>query len=166
MFTFTNIILILAATSTALIAGLFYSWQVSVTPGIARIGDKAYLESFQAMNRAILNPAFFASFIGTLILLSVATFLTYSNPVTPRFWLLLIATIFYAGGVFGVTMVGNVPLNEALDKINIGAATAEELAARRLTFEGPWNKLNLIRTWFNIGALVLVVIALLWRSED
>lgn len=166
MFTFTNIVLILAATSTALIAGLFYSWTVSVTPGIGRISDKAYLESFQAMNRAILNPAFFATFIGTLILLPLATILTYSNPITPRFWLLLIATIFYAAGVFGVTMAGNVPMNESLDKFNIAAASAEELAAKRLTFEAPWNRLNLIRTWFNIGAVVLVTIALMWRSED
>jgi uncharacterized membrane protein len=31
-------------------------------------------------------------------------------------------------GTFGVTMVGNVPLNDALGKFNIAGASAQELA--------------------------------------
>ena len=110
----STVILIITATATALIAGLFYAWSCSVVPGLARLNDAEYLASFQAMNRAILNPVFFASFMGTLVLLPLCTYLHYT-PGSVRFMLLLAASILYAVGVFGVTMAGNVPLNDMLD---------------------------------------------------
>ena len=57
-------LLIITAVFTGLMAGLFYSWSISVTPGIARLVDKEYLASFQAMNRAIINPLFIYMEIG------------------------------------------------------------------------------------------------------
>jgi uncharacterized membrane protein len=156
---FANIILLLAALATALIAGLFYSYSCSVNPGLGRLPDAAYLAAMQSINKAILNPLFFASFMGALILLPLATYLHYSQPIPSRFWLLLIATIIYAAGTFGVTMVGNVPLNEALDKFNLQSATVQEIANQRIKFEMAWNRLHSIRTIFNVIALVLVIIA-------
>jgi len=160
-----NLILWGTATLTALIAGLFYAWSCSVVPGIARLSDTHYLTSFQMMNRAILNPVFFMSFMGTLILLPVCTFMQYSQPVSLRFWLLLAATFLYVFGVFGVTMFGNVPLNNALDAFNIPAASPAELSAMRLRLEGPWNSLNNIRTLANILSLMLVIAACMVHAE-
>lgn len=73
-----NIVLILAATAAALMAGLFYSWSCSVVPGLAKLSDANYLASMQAMNKAILNPVFFSSFFGTLLLLPISTFIHYN----------------------------------------------------------------------------------------
>lgn len=160
-----NLILWATATLTALIAGLFYAWSCSVVPGIGRLSDTHYLTSFQMMNRAILNPVFFMSFMGTVILLPVCTYMQYSQPVSLRFWLLLTATILYVVGVFGVTMFGNVPLNNALDAFNIPAASPAELAAMRLRLEGPWNSLNTIRTLANILSLMLVIAACMIHAE-
>ncbi len=67
--TLPNIILVFTATTTALIAGLFYAWSCSVTLGLARLPDTVYIAFMQATNKAILNPVFFISFIGTAILL-------------------------------------------------------------------------------------------------
>ena len=36
---FSNILLVIAATLTALVAGLFYAWSVSITLGLARVSD-------------------------------------------------------------------------------------------------------------------------------
>ena len=155
----TNIILILTTTTTGLMAGLFFAWSCSVIPGLARLPDAGYLAAMQAMNRAILNPLFLAAFIGTLLLLPLSTILQYGRPAPARFWLLLAAAIVYAVGVFGVTMAGNVPLNEALDTFNLGSASASDLAAQRAAFERPWNDLHLIRTWASTLSLLLAIIA-------
>lgn len=166
MFTFTPLVLILTATMTALISGLFYAWSCSVVPGLARVSDSTYLEAMQQINRAILNPVFFMSFIGTALLLPLSTWLHYGPVLNTRFWLLLLASVVYLAGTFGVTMFGNVPLNNSLDAFNLSAASVQELSAQRAKFEGPWNNLNLIRTVAGIGALVLIIMACLSPAAD
>ncbi len=165
----TTIILILTATSTALIAGLFYAYSCSVTLGLGKLSDEGYLSAIQSINREILNPVFYATFMGTFFLLPLSTWLEYNaDGASKRFLFLLAATSVYAIGTFGVTIAGNVPLNEALDKFNIQAASAEELKHQRTFFEMPWNKLNNIRAIANSVSLMLVILACLSRpgNED
>ena len=162
--TIANIILTITATLTALIAGLFYSWSVSITLGLARVSDVEYVSVFQATNRAIQNPIFLTAFMGAQILLPVCVFLFYRQPM--RFWLLLAATIIYAAGVIGVTFFGNIPLNNKLDKFDLQSATQQEIAQQRKEFENPWNGLNTVRTVSSTLAIVLVIVACLDRKND
>ena len=163
--TFANIILLATATTTALIAGVLYTYSCAINAGLGKLPDADYLAAMQSINREILNPLFFMSFMGTLLLLPVCTWVHYSKPVSLRFYLLLGATLLYAFGVFGVTIGGNVPLNEALDGFNIHAASAEEIARQRVQFEMPWNRLHSIRTIANFIALILVLIACMSTSS-
>lgn len=166
MFALPKLVLLLAALTTALMAGLFYAWSISVMPGIARLPDSGFLSAMQEMNRAILNPLFLLCFLGAAALLPAAAFLHYGQPLTVRFWLLLAASVLYLIGVIGVTMGGNVPLNNALDICNIQTASAKELAGMRSSFEGAWNRLNTIRTLCVTLSVLLVIMACLWRSEE
>lgn len=154
-----NIILVLTVTATALIAGLFYAWSCSVMLGFAKLPDKEFISVMQKTNRAILNPVFFAAFLGAPILLPISTIFHYNQPL--RFWFLLAGTVIYLVGTFGVTMFGNVPLNNILDRFNLESATAEEIVLQRTDFEGRWNDLNTIRTISSTLAVVLLVIACL-----
>ncbi|THU39433.1 DUF1772 domain-containing protein [Niastella caeni] len=162
--TFANIALLAAAFTTALIAGLFYAYSCSVNGALGRLPDAGYLAAMQAINREILNPLFYMSFMGTLILLPLSTWLHYSHPASLRFYFLLAATLVYTVGTFGVTMAGNVPLNNALDSFNL-QTSAEELNRQRALFEKPWNKLHGIRTFFNAIALILVLLACIVKQD-
>lgn len=155
----TTIILLTTALSSALIAGLFYGYSCSVNPGLGRLSNEVYLSSMQSINRAILNPIFFATFIGTLVLLPISLFLHYGQPLSIRFLLLLSATVIYIVFVFGITIFGNVPLNEALDKFNLTAASTEEIARQRQQFEAAWNKFHNIRTVASILTFLLILIS-------
>lgn len=161
-----NLVLILTATITALIAGLFFTWSCSVTIGLARIQDTMYIAAMQAMNRAILNPVFLICFVGNVLLLPLSAYMYYSTPVSTRFILLVAAAIVYLVGVFGVTILGNVPMNESLDAFELSTASPADIAAQRIVFEKPWNMLNMIRTVASTVSVVLVVIACLSRTED
>ena len=152
-----NLILIASALASGLIAGLFYSYSCSVNPGLGALPDVGYLAAMQSINRAILNPAFFISFMGTLFLLPLSTYQHFGSG--QRFYWLVAATLVYAIGTFGVTIFGNVPLNDALDKVNLTSSTAQELAQFRLRFEIPWNRLHLIRTVASVVSFAIVVIA-------
>ena len=159
--TLTNIVLVITATTTALMAGLFYAFSCSVNLGLARLSNAEYISAMQSINRAIQNPIFFAAFFGAPILLPLSVFLHYGQTLPARFWLLLGATIIYLLGTFGVTVFGNVPLNKMLDRFNLESASEAEIAAARTNFEKRWNNLNTVRTISSTLALIVVVIACL-----
>ncbi|GLU53522.1 anthrone oxygenase family protein [Dyadobacter frigoris] len=166
MTNFTNITLGFTAISTALIAGLFYAYSCSVNPGLGKLPDKEYIAAMQSINLAIINPVFILSFMGTLILLPLCTYLHYARPFPARFVLLGIASLIYITGTFGITILGNVPLNDTLASYDIKAASINEIADQRIKFEVPWNRLHTIRTVAAVTALSLVIIACLYDHKN
>jgi uncharacterized membrane protein len=161
-----TILLFIAAVSTSLIGGVFYAFTCAVLPGLGRLSDQAYLSAMQAINRAIQNPLFFATFMGTLFLLPTATYLHYTQAgLSGRFFWLLAGTVLYAAGVFGITVFGNVPLNEWLDKIDLSAMDSGQMAEIRRRYEGPWNSLHTIRTFASAIVIALVTLACLSLND-
>jgi len=156
-------ILFLNTIVIGLSAGIFYCWSISVTTGLALLPDKEYITAFQALNRAILNPLFLLCFMGPLFLLPLSAFITYRKPLPVTFWLLCAASLVYIVGVMGVTMAGNVPMNDVLDKFNAAAATPADLASTRAGFEAQWNFLNNIRTLSCILSFCMTVAATMLR---
>jgi len=142
-------------------AELFYAFSCLVNLGLARLSNAEYISAMQSINRAIQNPIFFIAFFGAPILLPLSVFTHYGQPLPARFWFLLAATIIYLIGTFGVTIFGNVPLNNTLDRFDLQAASEAEIAVQRANFEGRWNNLNTIRTVSSTLAVILVVIACL-----
>lgn len=156
---FENVILVVTATLTALMAGLFYAWSRSVMLGFARLNDREFVSVMQKTNRAIQNPVFFTAFFGAPPFLVISTVLHYNQ--SPRFGLLLASTIIYLIGTFGVTVFGNVPMNNILDRFNLETATDNEIAQQRANFERRWANLNHIRAISSTISVILIVIACL-----
>lgn len=159
----TTLLLIITAVLTALIAGLFYSYSCSVVLGLGKLTDVEYLKAMQNINREILNPLFFISFIGTAVLLPLSTFVFRGHQ--PVLIFLSLATLAYLIGVFGVTVGGNVPMNDILDKFDISTSTTGAIKQMRATFENRWNFLNNIRTVFSLISILMVVCACIWHKE-
>jgi uncharacterized membrane protein len=145
---------------TGLVAGLFYGYQCSVNKGLGNLTGTEYLKGFQSINRAIQNPVFFLSFIGSIIFLAVAAILSYRSGQIHTFYFLLAAFIIHLLGVFGITLFGNVPLNERLDAFDIANASEAAITEMRDSFETPWNRLHRIRTAFSIVAFLLSILSL------
>ena len=55
-----DILLIIAGTLVALIAGLFFGFSVAVNRGLHRLKDSEYLAAMQSINEVIQNPLFFS----------------------------------------------------------------------------------------------------------
>jgi uncharacterized membrane protein len=165
MLNFQNIICFLACIVTGLMSGLFFSYSTSVSPGLKNISDAASLASMQSINRAILNPIFFVVFFGALILLPLNGYLQYERPVTVRSGLFLAAAIIYITGAFGVTILGNIPLNNALDKFDLSNASSENMRSMRNLFETRWNNLNLVRTLASTISFAMLILALLFSKR-
>ena len=160
-----EITLAAAATSSALISGLFFAYTFSVNPGLHKLDDKIYLMAMQNINREILNPVFYSGFLGAPLLLIASTIL-YFDLSSPKFYLILTAGLSYIIGVFIITGTKNVPLNNQLDSFDIASASSEAIHRMRLCIEGPWVFWNNIRTAFSFITLVCLIISLIFfRSK-
>ena len=151
-----NVVLIAAGTLTALLAGVFFGYAVSVNWGLARLKDSEYVRAMQSINIVIINPLFMLSFMGPAVLLPLAAFLFRGEP---GFGLLLAASIVYILGTFIVTIAGNVPLNDKLAKLRVEESSDIQLAAARKSYEKPWNNLHAVRTAMAVIATILIFTA-------
>lgn len=141
-----TIVLVSAMFLTGLMAGIFFTWSNAVKPGIGKLGDLEYLNALQSMNRVILNGAFLIVFIGAIIAVALVPMFHFHLYPKNIFWLFICILAIYWIGVFGVTVFGNIPLNELLDKTNLETINLEEITALRSLIEDKWNNFNLIRS--------------------
>lgn len=158
-----HITMIALVLLTGLSAGLCFTWSNSITPGIGRLDNLGYLSAFQQMNRSILNPMFFIVFFGPF-LLGIINLFVFKNASISVIWLLLFAVIIYFLGVLLITIFGNVPLNETLDKTDLSKASLEDLKLLRDKFEVKWNRLHKIRTISSVISFLLLIITLLIKK--
>ncbi|MDX2174188.1 MAG: anthrone oxygenase family protein [Bacteroidota bacterium] len=149
-----------AVLLTGLVAGLFYGYQCSVIRGLGELNTEVYLSSFQSINKVIQNPVFFLSFMGNLVVLPIACWLCYKQSSLINFYLILAATLLYYFGVFGVTVAGNVPLNNQLNEFLINGSSQNEMEGMRSLFEKPWNRYHSIRTVLSIVSFCLATLSL------
>lgn len=163
--TLANIVLIAAGTLTGLLAGLLYAFVVAVVPALRSIKPTAHISAAQSINAKIINPVFMLSFLGPVVLLPLAAFL---HRDTPQFVPLVAASILDIIGAVGVTIGGNVPLNEKLDKVDVTRLSEAEADQIRNDYQGPgsrWMRLHAIRTLAATAATVLVFVAGLSRNS-
>lgn len=162
-FTLQHIVTIVLVLLLGLSAGLCFTWANSVTPGIGQLDDFGYLSAFQQMNRSIINPLFILVFFGPFFLGFINLYL-YKNASNTIIWFLILAIAIYFFGVLLVTIFGNVPLNEILDKADLRKASLEDLQQLREQFEDKWNRLHLIRTINSAVAFLLLILTLLIKK--
>ena len=156
-----NIVLVLL---TGLSAGLCFTWFNAITPGIGKLDNLGYLSAFQQMNRSIINPLFIIVFFGPFFL-GLINLYQFKNASSPMTWLLMLAIAFYFLGVILVTLFGNVPLNDLLDKTDLGKASLEDLKLLRDRFEVKWNRLHFIRTLSATASFLLLLISLIQTTN-
>lgn len=150
-----DIVDITAIGSTGLLAGLYFAYSTSVIPAFTHLSDQSYVDAFQRINVAIENPVFFLVFTAAPVALIWSAISHYrKKDMLPA----LAAGIFIVGSL-GVTMMGNVPLNDKLAETDLATATAQQISAARDAFEGPWNGLHAVRTVASVVSFALALYA-------
>lgn len=159
-----SITLFIAILLIGLSSGLLTAWSISVIPGTRKVSDITYLETMQSINKAILNPLFFIVFFVSLLFSIASTVQLHSSGW--RFWILGSASLIYAFGTIGITGLGNVPLNNQLDVLNISSLSLEEAKSFRLLYESKWNRLHTYRTIFSLISFILMIASSLFHSKN
>ncbi len=146
-----------ALLGCGLMAGLFFAFSACVMKALGGRPPREGIAAMQAINVAILNPIFFAVFMGTAILCLWALVFALRNLPSPGARWLLAGSVFYLIGALLVTMVFNVPMNDALAKANPDSAQGERIWANYLSVWTAWNHL---RTVSSLAATACFALAL------
>lgn len=159
----TGLVLGAALTAMALIAGLFYSFAVAVMAGLAKADDRTVVIAMQRINKAIQNPAFFASFFGALVLTAAAGVLQRRYGAGAAIRWVSAALVLYVLAL-AVTFGINIPLNNDLDAAG-NADRIADLAKVRDDFVTPWVASNIVRTLLSTAAVGCLARALLLHGR-
>lgn len=160
----SNIVLMVTIILSGLMAGFFYAYTFSVNPGLHNLTDTEFLKAMKNINKEVLNPVFFICFFGTLVLLFVSAILNF-NLQSTKFYFIVAAFFTYLIGVFMITGMRNVPLNNQLAAFNIEQASNITLQQMRNIFEKPWVYWNNIRTFASLLTLVFLILSLMMSSN-
>jgi uncharacterized membrane protein len=156
-------VLMSAAFLCSLVAGLLFAFAAVVMPGIRRLGDGEFIRSFQVMDRVIQNnqPLFVVVWVGSVLALVTAAALGVWELRGADRLLLVIAALIYLLGVQLPTIAINIPLNNELQKLDVGTMDERIRKRARDDFEARWNRWNVIRAACASLTSILLVLVLL-----
>ncbi len=146
-----------AALGCGLMAGVFFAFSSFVMKAFARLPPGEGIAAMQSINVAVFNPVFMAAFFGTpaaCVLVMISSLWRWHEPGTAYS---LVGGTLYLVGSFVVTVVFNVPKNEALASVAPADPDGARLWANYLA---GWTAWNHIRTAASLAAAASLTIAL------
>ena len=157
-----NTLLITATLSTAMVAGLIFTFSSVIMPGIGKLDDRGFIKAFQVIDGIIQKgqPLFGLVWVGSILSLFVVSNLGLWQPDGLLKWLLLAANLLYISGVQGPTFTVNVPRNNKLQAVEIEKLSDESIAEERRYFEATWNRSNNFRTLIATLVAGILILAL------
>jgi uncharacterized membrane protein len=152
-----------SALGCGLIAGVFYAFSTFVMGALGRLPAPQGIATMQSINIVVINPLFLGVFVGAAVLCAVLAAGALFGWAGPHPTLMLTGAVLYVVGTFLVTMVFNVPRNDALAALDPASADAAAYWARYLT---SWTAWNHVRTAAALAAAACFTIALRWPAAS
>ena len=132
-----------AALGCGLMAGVFFAFSTFIMRALARLQPAQGIEAMQSINRTVINPWFLGAFLGTAavcILLAGSVLWRWQQPGAVY---LLAGSLLYLIGTVLVTMVFNVPMNNALENVD---PASNDVASQWDSYLTRWTAWNHVRT--------------------
>jgi uncharacterized membrane protein len=143
------------ALACGLMGGLFFIFSNTIMSALARIQPAEGIAAMQSINRVILNPLFLTIFLATPAACALVILTSLWRWSESGAALLIVGSALYIGGTFLVTMLANVPMNNALDAVNPTTAEAGALWTRYLANWTAWNHVRTVTSLAAAGALTI-----------
>jgi len=155
------ILTLLSALGCGLVGGVFFAFSTFVMRALAALPPPQGIAAMKSINITVLNPMFLGLFLGTAIgcvILIVPALLNWQKPGTAC---VLVGSALYLLGTFLVTVIFNVPRNDALATLDPASPECARLWAE---YVASWTLWNHVRTIAAIAAAILLMIALWFPS--
>jgi uncharacterized membrane protein len=142
--------------SSALVAGVFQSFSDFVMRALIAAKPSAGMESMQMINRTVFRSVFLVMLLGLApasLALGAYAFLWMSGASAS--WIIA-GAVTYIISVFLVTMLGNVPMNNRLDRMDSGSAGSVDYWQ---IYGLVWTRWNHVRTLGSLAAAICFLAA-------
>jgi uncharacterized membrane protein len=156
----TSGLLWFSAIGCGLLAGLYFAFSTFIMTTLGRIDQAAGISAMNAINVEIVRSLFMPFFVATTLSSAALAGLAIVRWGDAGALAMLVAGILYVLGMFVVTMVFNVPLNDALAAVDPNSAAATTLWTRYLS---DWTFWNHVRTIASTAACALFIAAIAAR---
>jgi len=146
-----------AALGCGLVAGVFFAFSTFVMKALSRLPHGAGIAAMHSINVVVLNSWFMAAFLGTAaacVLAMISSLLRWHDAHAVY---LVVGSALYLVGTFLVTVVFNVPKNQALAKVTPADPDGASLWA---TYLFSWTAWNHVRTAAALAAAASFTVAL------
>lgn len=155
-------LILCAAIGSAVTAGIFFAFSTFVMQALGQQTDSSGIATMQAINITVINPWFMMVFLGPAVVGGVLAIAALRQWNPPSSAYCLVGTLLYIIGTVGVTIAGNVPLNDALAVVNPDSTEGATLWAKYLT---DWTIWNHVRTVSAVLAAVMFTLSLCQRTD-
>lgn len=153
----------LSIIAYALVAGVFLAFSDFIMRSLATTSSQGGVEAMQAINREVFRWVFMTLFIGMAPMSLILGGYAWTNLSGPPALLIIAAAAVYLVGCFGVTVAFNVPMNEALARMEL---TSDATRAYWLqTYVPRWTFWNTVRTIASTASAALLLFGLLWLTQ-
>jgi uncharacterized membrane protein len=145
------------ALGCALVAGVFFAFSSFVMPALHLLPAQQGIAAMQSINRLAITPVFMAAFVGTGVAcvgLAVWALVSWDEPGAA--WVIA-GSALYVIGTFVLTMVANVPRNDALETLDAASADA---AGQWKSYVAEWTAWNHVRGAAALAAATMLIVAL------
>jgi uncharacterized membrane protein len=146
-----------SAIGCGMVAGLYFAFSTFIMTSFARIAPASGMAAMNAINVEIVRSLFMPVFLGTTLASAILIVLAFFRFGEPGTLVMLAGALIYVLGMFAVTMIFNVPLNDGLAAANPSSADGVSLWARYLN---DWTCWNHVRTLASLAAAVLFTVAI------
>lgn len=151
-----DVVALVAALGSGVVAGIFFAFSTFVMKALGALPPAQGVAAMQAINVAVVNAWFLTLFFGTAVtgaILIIASILRWHDRIAV-YW--LVGGVLYIVGTLLVTMMFNVPRNEALAGVVLSNAEGARLWQEYLS---TWTAWNHVRTAAALAAALSLVIA-------
>ncbi|MBJ3785302.1 anthrone oxygenase family protein [Devosia sediminis] len=148
---FQLVLLGLGALGCAVISGVYFAFSTFIMTALAQRG-LAGAEAMRSIDEVILRSAFMPLFFGTTLASLAIGVASLFQLGTPAGWAMLAGAVVYLLGMFGCTVLFNVPLNNRL--------ADTPLATIWPVYLREWTGWNHVRTVASVLAASLFLYAL------
>jgi uncharacterized membrane protein len=147
-----------ALLGTGLMGGVFLAFSSFVMPALASLTPPQGIAAMQSINVKAVTPLFMAVLFGSTILCAILAVYALTAWSQRGSGFLLLASVLYLAGAFGTTAVFNIPLNNALARVDAASVDGARFWVR---FLADWTAWNHFRALSSVLALAAYVVALL-----
>jgi len=153
--TIMKILLWLSVIGCGVIGGVYFAFSTFIMKALGSAGGGAGLPAMQAINQTILTSPFMPLFFGTTLLSLALGIIAVVHWNTGPSSIVLLSSVIYFAGMFIVTVVFNVPLNDglAVQSMVTGNDTWR-------VYQSEWTFWNHVRTGASLVASGLYLHAL------